>query len=75
MVENFDPNTIEDEGLRQVVITLMNLVETLSAKVKEQAEEIQRLRDEKKFDGVEALKAQIDADRRQALVLFDRMAL
>jgi hypothetical protein len=46
MVENFDPNTIEDESLRQVVITLMNLVETLSAKVKEQAEEIQRLRDE-----------------------------
>jgi regulator of replication initiation timing len=46
MVENFDPNTIEDENLRQVFITLMNLVETLSAKVKEQAEEIQRLRDE-----------------------------
>jgi uncharacterized small protein (DUF1192 family) len=46
MVENFDPNTIEDESLRQVVITLMNLVETLSAKVKEQSEEIQRLRDE-----------------------------
>ncbi len=46
MIENFDPNTIEDENQRQVVITLMNLVETLSAKVKEQAEEIQRLRDE-----------------------------
>jgi Transposase IS66 family len=46
MQENFDPNTIEDESLRQVVITLMNLVETLSAKVQEQAEEIQRLRDE-----------------------------
>jgi hypothetical protein len=46
MVENFDPNTIEDEGLRQVFIALMNLVETLSAKVAEQAEEIQRLRDE-----------------------------
>jgi hypothetical protein len=46
MRENFDPNTIEDEGLRQVFITLMNLVETLSAKVQEQAEEIQRLRDE-----------------------------
>src|ERR1700730_8865795 len=46
MIENFDPNTIEDEGLRQVVITLMNLVETLSAKVREQAEENQRLRDE-----------------------------
>ena len=46
MSENVDPNTIEDEGVRQVVITLMNLVETLSAKVAEQAEEIQRLRDE-----------------------------
>lgn len=46
MVENFDPNTIEDEGPRQVFIALMNLVETLSAKVQEQAEEIQRLRDE-----------------------------
>ena len=46
MVENFDPNTIEDEGLRQVVITLMNMVENLTAKVQEQAEEIQRLRDE-----------------------------
>ena len=46
MVENFDPNTIEDEGLRQVFITLMNVVENLSAKVQEQAEEIQRLRNE-----------------------------
>ncbi len=46
MVENLDPNSIEDEGLRQVFITLMNLVENLSAKVQEQAEEIQRLRDE-----------------------------
>jgi Transposase IS66 family len=46
MIENFDPNTIEEEDLRQVFITLMNLVENLSAKVQEQAEEIQRLRDE-----------------------------
>jgi riboflavin kinase/FMN adenylyltransferase len=36
---------------------------------------VQRLRDEKKFDGIEALKAQIDADRREAEMLFDRMAL
>ena len=36
---------------------------------------VQRLRDEKKFDGVDALKAQIDVDRRQARTLFDRMAL
>ena len=36
---------------------------------------VQRLRDEKKFDGVDALKAQIEADRKQARTLFDRMAL
>src|SRR5205823_6858450 len=46
MLEDFDPNTIEDEAVRQVVLSLMNLVETLHAKVQEQAEEIQRLRDE-----------------------------
>lgn len=46
MLENFDPTTIQDEALRQVFIDLMNLVENLYAKVQEQAEEIQRLRDE-----------------------------
>ncbi len=46
MLENFDPNTIADESVRQVVLYLMNLVEKLSAKVQEQAEEIQRQRDE-----------------------------
>jgi hypothetical protein len=46
MLEEFDPNSIEEEHLRQVFISLMNLVETLSAKVAEQAEEIQALRDE-----------------------------
>src|SRR2546428_1384902 len=46
MLENFDPKTIADESVRQVVLYLMNLVEKLSAKVQEQAEEIQRQRDE-----------------------------
>src|SRR5437763_5543754 len=46
MLENFDPNTIQDEAVRQVVLYLMNLVETLHTTVQEQAEEIQRLRDE-----------------------------
>ena len=46
MIENLDPNTIKDEEVRQVVITLMNLVETLSAKVQALTEENQRLRDE-----------------------------
>jgi hypothetical protein len=46
MLEEFDPSSIEDEGLRQVFLALMNLVETLHTQVQEQAEEIQRLRDE-----------------------------
>ena len=36
---------------------------------------VQRLRDEKKFDGVEALKGQIVADRARAEDLFARMGL
>jgi riboflavin kinase/FMN adenylyltransferase len=36
---------------------------------------VQRLRDEKTFDGLEALKAQIEADSARARDLFDRMGL
>jgi riboflavin kinase / FMN adenylyltransferase len=36
---------------------------------------VQRLRDEKKFDGIEALKGQIVADRARAEDLFARMGL
>jgi len=36
---------------------------------------VQRLRDEKKFDGPAALKMQIEADRDGARSLFDRMSL
>jgi len=46
MLEGFDPNTIQDEAVRQVVMYLMNVVENQHAKIEEQAEEIQRLRDE-----------------------------
>jgi Transposase IS66 family len=46
MLEEFDPMSIEDEGLRQIFISLLNLVENLQTKVAEQAQEIQRLRDE-----------------------------
>src|SRR5260370_17333578 len=46
MVETFDPKSIEDEGLRQIVIGLMNLVENLQAKLAQKDEEIQQLRDE-----------------------------
>jgi hypothetical protein len=33
MQEDSDPSTIEDESLREVVSSLMNLVEELSSKV------------------------------------------
>jgi len=46
MLEEFDPKSIEDEGLRQIFIGLINLVENLQAKLAEKDEEIQRLRDE-----------------------------
>ena len=36
---------------------------------------VQRLRDEKKFEGIDALKAQIHADRARTKDLFDRMGL
>ena len=36
---------------------------------------VQRLRDEKTFDGIDALRAQIEADRARAQDLFDRMGL
>jgi riboflavin kinase/FMN adenylyltransferase len=36
---------------------------------------VQRLRDEKKFDSIDALKTQIEADRARALDLFGRMGL
>ena len=46
MLDGFDPHTIHDEALRQVVLFLMNQVEELTATVRRQADEIQRLRDE-----------------------------
>jgi hypothetical protein len=46
MLENFDPHTIADEGVRQVFIYLMNVVETQQATIEKQAEEIHHLHDE-----------------------------
>lgn len=46
MLENVDPSSIQDVALRQLVQSLMNQVEELAAKVRVQADEIQRLRDE-----------------------------
>lgn len=46
MLDGFDPQTIDDEALRRVVLFLMNQVEELAATVRRQADELQRLRDE-----------------------------
>jgi hypothetical protein len=46
MIEEFDPNSIEEEGVRQAVIGLMNVVDKQDGTIREQAAEIQRLRDE-----------------------------
>jgi hypothetical protein len=46
MLEGFDPSTIEDQGLRAIVVGLMNLVEKQQVIIAEQSAEIQRLRDE-----------------------------
>src|SRR5260370_28750324 len=46
MIEEVDPTSIEEEGVRQVVIKLMNVVDKQNGIIAEQAAEIQRLRDE-----------------------------
>jgi len=47
MLENFDPNDIQDiEGARQAIVELLNLVEDLAGGNQELREENQRLRDE-----------------------------
>lgn len=46
MVEEFDPNSIEEADVRQVVISLMNVVDKQDGIIAEQAAEMQRLRDE-----------------------------
>src|SRR6266581_4380098 len=46
MIEEVDPTSIEEEGVRQVVIKLMNVVDKQNGIIAEQAAEMQRLRDE-----------------------------
>src|SRR5712691_7185127 len=46
MLEELDLSQIQDEGARQLIIRLLNLVERLSADLREAQQENQRLRDE-----------------------------
>jgi hypothetical protein len=46
MLEGLDLGQIQDEGARELIVRLMNLVEKLSADLREAQAENQRLRDE-----------------------------
>src|SRR6266571_5287350 len=63
MEEDFDPKSIEDEGLRQVVLYLMNQVENLSAQVVQLTAENQQLCDEIKRLKGEQGKPKIAANK------------
>ncbi|MBI3979570.1 MAG: hypothetical protein HY331_15415 [Chloroflexi bacterium] len=46
MLEDLDLNRIQDDGARQAIVRLLNLIEQLAAENRTLREEIQRLRDE-----------------------------
>ena len=46
MLEDLDLNTIKDENARELIRQLLNLVEKLSADLRDAQNEIQRMRDE-----------------------------
>ena len=46
LLQSIDPGLIADEGVRQTLEVLLNLVEQLNSKVKQLEEENQKLRDE-----------------------------
>src|SRR4030065_1784645 len=46
MLDNLDLNAIRDENTRELIRRLLNLIEQLSADLREAQAEIQRLRDE-----------------------------
>ncbi len=46
MFENLDLTAIQDENARQLIVRLLNLIENLTANLREAQAEVQRLRDE-----------------------------
>jgi len=65
MLENFDPNSIQDiDGARKAIVRLFNLVEELKQENQQLREENQRLRDENQRLKGEQGKPKIKANRR-----------
>jgi peptidoglycan hydrolase CwlO-like protein len=46
MIDDLDLNAIQDKNAREVIMRLLNMIEQLSAELREVKEENQRLRDE-----------------------------
>ncbi len=46
MLDNLDLNAIQDENARELIVRLLNLIEKLSADLRDAQAEIQQLRDE-----------------------------
>jgi peptidoglycan hydrolase CwlO-like protein len=46
MLDDLDLNAIQDKNAREVIMRLLNMIEQLSAELREVKEENQRLRDE-----------------------------
>lgn len=68
MLENFDPNTIQDlDGARQAIVHLLNLIEDLTTDLRKAQAEIQRLRDENNRLKGEQGKPTIKPNKKQAL--------
>jgi len=66
MLEDLDLNAIEDENARQLIRRLLNLIEQLSADLREAQAEIQRLRDENNRLKGEQGKPKIKANTTKA---------
>ncbi len=66
MLDDFDLNAIPDENARQLIRRLLNLIEQLSADLREAQAEIQRLRDEVNRLKGEQGKPEIKANTPQA---------
>ena len=65
LLQSIDPKEIADEGVRQTIELLLNLIEQLNSKVKELEEENQKLRDENNRLKGEQGKPEIKANRKK----------
>ena len=66
MIDDLDLNAIQDKNAREVILRLLNMIEQLSAELREVKEENQRLRDENNRLKGEQGKPKIEANKAKA---------